>query len=87
MKCRLDNVAGRKKGAMQRNKNLVVCAVGRGHVRGILRCCPAPPRLLCEEGCGQLLEGFLAILLTSGYLVFWLNWTTANDVAHLSKKK
>lgn len=67
MKCRLDNVAGRKKGAMQRNKNLVVCAVGRGHVRGILRCCP-PPRLLCEEGCGQLLEGFLAILLTSGYL-------------------
>lgn len=37
---RHDNVAGRKKGAMQRNKNLVVCAVGRGHVRGILKGCP-----------------------------------------------
>lgn len=51
MKCRLDNVAGRKKGAMQRNKNLVVCAVGRGHVRGILRCCP--PVFSVKKGVGS----------------------------------
>lgn len=73
------------KGYAEKQKNLLVRKVGGVNVRGNLRCCLAC--LLCEEGCGQLMEGLVATLLTPGYLDGLIKLGVASDVACLLKKK